>query len=331
MVSFTKIWVLSISSSLLLISGCVSAPTTQISAFANATTAITERIDAVIEEYNNTALNRQFISYASSYQGEHAQHFSSDELAKIEKPVTVKLQQSLAIYRANKSLGQYSNSLSLLATSDSRIDIDVAATNLYGAMTSLNAQYKTIKETDEDLFDTENFAMASTLIAEIGSVIIEEKRRLAIKKIVIAANDKVAVVCDEINNQLKIAGIENNISASRQYILTEEVKEYKSRAKRRTKLAWRASEIKRLYELQQAVFNSKLLIQNSQKAILAVKEAHQVLTKELQNDKFTSASITLAIGRLKELDSHYDDFEGLLLSCNNISKNENGVLSCDDK
>ena len=325
-----KILVLSVSC-MLFIGGCASTPTTQIAAFGNSTKAITEKIDTVMEEYNNTALERQFTDYAATYKEGHARYFSSDKLAEIEKPITPKQKKNFAIYRANKALGGYANSLSLLSSAGSRVDIDLAAANLYGSMISINDQYKTIKETDKDLFNTENLANTSKFIAAIGSVIVEEKRRTAIKEIVIDANKNIALICDAINSQLKEAGIEDSISASRQYILIEEIKEYKSLAKAPSKLTWRTSEIKRLHGLQQNVFNSKLLVQKSQKAILAVKNAHEILAKELKNDKFTSASITSAIGRLKELDKHYDDFDALLLSCKKITKNDKGVLSCDDK
>ncbi|MEJ1355965.1 MAG: hypothetical protein RPU91_13930 [Candidatus Sedimenticola sp. (ex Thyasira tokunagai)] len=316
---------------LLLISGCGSTPTTQISAFANSTKAITENVDAVIDEYNNTALDREFTSFAATYKGSHANQLTATELAKIAKPITSEQKKKFAIYKANKALGSYATSLSLLSSAGSRADIDLASANLYGSMISINDQYKTIKETEKDLFNTENMATVSKLIAAIGSVIVEEKRRKAIKGIVVQANPKIAIICDEINSQLKTAGIEDSISTSRAYILSEELQEYWTQADDKSKFNWRKSEVKRLRELQQNMFNSKLLVQKSQKAILAVKGAHDTLAKELEKNRFTSASIAAAIGRLKELDKHYDDFEDLLLSCKKISKNDKGVLSCDDK
>ena len=317
--------------SLLLISGCVSTPTTQITAFANSTKAITENVDAVIDEYNNTALDRDFTSYAATFKGSHANKLNATELAKITKPISTEQKKKFAIYKANKAIGSYAASLSLLASAGSRADIDIASANLYGSMISINDQYKTIKETEKDLFNTENMATVSKLIAAIGSVIVEEKRRKAIKGIVVQANPKIALICDEINSQLKVAGLEDSISTSRAYILSEELQEYWSSADDQSKFNWRKSEIKRLRELQQNMFNSKLLVQKSQKAILAVKSAHDTLAKELEKDRFTSASIAAAIGRLKDLNKHYDNFEDFILSCKKITKNDKGILSCDDK
>lgn len=42
-------------------------------------------------------------------------------------------------------------------------------------------------------------------------------------------------------------------------------------------------------------------------------------------------AIALAIGRLKDLESHYDSYETLLLECKKIEKDDKGVLSCADK
>ena len=314
----------------LFLAGCTTTPTTQISAFGNSTSAITEKIDSVINEYNSAALDRKVTDYAATYYGDRAGLLTSDELRKIEKPINPEQKKNFAIYKANKALGAYSKALSELASAGSRVDIDLAVANLYGSIASLNDQYKTLRETEKNLFDTDKLASFSTLIAAIGSTIVEEKRRKAIKEIVIEADPKVSLVCDAINEQLRLAGIEDAISASRQYILSEELVDYKSRAETAMPLEERRAEIKRLYSLQQEVFNSKLLVQQTQRAIAAVKESHATLAKELKEGRFTSAAIASTIGRLKDMEKHYDDFEALLLSCKKIIKNDQGILSCED-
>ncbi|MCK9638013.1 MAG: hypothetical protein M0R41_17220 [Methylobacter tundripaludum] len=315
----------------LFLAGCASTPTTQISAFGNSASAIAGKIDSVIDEYNNAALDRKFTDYAATYNGDKSSLLTSDELGKIDKPIGPEQKKNFAIYKANRALGSYSKALSDLASAGSRVDIDLAAANLYGSISSLNDQYKTIKETDKDLFDTSKLASFSTLIAAIGSSIVEEKRREAIKGIVTEADPKVSLICDVIIEQLKLAGIEDAIATSRQYILSEELIDYKSRVKTAMPLDERRTEIKRLYSLQQGVSNSKLLIQQTQKAVAAVKESHATLANELKEGRFTSAAITSTIGRLKDLEKNYGDFEALLLSCKKIAKNDKGILSCEDK
>lgn len=313
------------------LAGCAATPTTQISAFGNSASAIAGKVDSVIDEYNNAALDRKFTDYAATYNGDKTKLLTSDELRKIEKPIGPEQKKNFALYKANRALGSYSKALSELASAGSRVDIDLAAANLYGSISSLNDQYKTIKETDKDLFETNKLASFSTLIAAIGSSIVEEKRREAIKGIVIEADPKISLICDVIIEQLKLAGIEDAIATSRQYVLTEEIVDYKSQAKAEMTLDERRSKIKRLYSLQQGVSNSKLLVQQAQNAIAAVKESHTTLAKELNEGRFTSAAIASAIGELKDLEKHYGDFETLLYSCKKIAKNDKGILSCEDK
>jgi hypothetical protein len=315
----------------LFLAGCASTPTTQISAFGNSASAIAGKVDSVIDEYNNAALDRQFTDYAATYSGDKSSLLTSDELRKIEKPIGPKQKKNFAIYKANRALGSYSKALSDLASAGSRVGIDLAAANLYGSISSLNDQYKTIKETDKELFDTNKLASFSTLIAAIGSSIVEEKRREAIKGIVIEADPKISLICDVIIEQLKLAGIEDAIATSRQYILSEDIVDYKSRAKAEMTLDERRAEIKRLYSLQQGVSNSKLLVQQTQNAIVAVKESHATLAKELNEGRFTSAAIASTIGKLKDLEKHYGDFEALLLNCKKIAQNDKGIMSCEDK
>lgn len=315
----------------IFVAGCGTTPTTQIAAFGSTASAISEKVDAVMGEYNNAALQRKFTDFASSYNGDHAVLLTTIELAKIDKPMTPAQKKTFAIYKANRALGLYSSSLSELALAGSRVDIDMAAANLYGAMSNLNEQHETLKGASGNLFDKKDVAAVSKLIAGIGSAVVEEKRNAAIKGIIINADKSVSIICDEIINQLEVAKIEDGISTSRQYVLIEELIDYRSKLKKDTSLEWRRNEVERLYNLQQDVFNSKLLVQQTIKAIQAIKKSHSTMAKELKEDRFTSAKIAFTIGRLKSLEKHYDDFESTLLSCTNITKDAEGILSCDDK
>lgn len=312
----------------LLLLGCSTTPTTQISEFGHSTQAITEKMDAVMDEYNNQALTRQFTDYAASYTGSHASLLTTDTLAQITNGLTDTQKKNLAIYRANKALGHYAKALADLANADNRSDINFAAANLYGSITSLNKQYNTLK--NEDLFNSDYLTISSTIITAIGTSIVESKRLKAIKVIVLEADPKIALLCDEINRQLKISGIEQALIASRKYVLVEELSDYKSRLKNNLSLEERRYEIKRLYQLHQDIIHSKLLVQQTQKAIVAIKTAHATLADELTQDRFTSAAIASTIGQLKDLKNQYEDFDELLSTCDAITKNDQGILSCDD-
>lgn len=316
---------------MLALSGCASTPITQIQAFGDSTKVITDRVDSVIAEYNQAVLTRSFTDYAATYSGGHANGLTSKLLGDIQQPIDEKAKNGLAIFKANRAIGAYAKALSSLSIAGSRTDIDLASAKLYGAMTSANTQYKTVSKSTNDLFDAKDFAVTTAQVAAIGSQIVEEQRNAAIRGIVIAADPKISALCDVIDKALDDSGIYDGISTSRQYVLSEEIKNYKAQVQKDTTLEWRRAEIKRLYDLKQGVNTSKLLIQNAQKAIQEVKNSHGTLASELTNNKFNSEAIALAIGRLKDIETHYDSFEALLLECKKIEQNDKGILSCADK
>ena len=315
----------------LALTGCTTTPSTQIQAFGDSTKAITDKVDAVIGEYNQSALTGRFTNFAATYTGAHANELTIDLLGGIQQPIDEKSKKGLAIYKANRAIGAYAKSLSALSVAGSRADIDLASAKLYGAMTGINTQYRVMNENGGDLFKSEDFATTTKVIAAIGSLIVEELRNNAIKDIVVSADAKIAILCNVIDKQLDESGIHDGIYTSRQYVLTEELKSYKAQVRKDMTLDWRRSEIKRLYELKQGVTNSTLLIQNAQKAIREVKTSHATLASELKSNKFSSEAIALAIGRLRDIENHYDSYETLLLECKKIEKNDKGVLSCADE
>lgn len=311
--------------------GCTTTPTTQIQAFGDSAKAITDKVDAVISEYNQSALARTYTDLAATYNKQFANGLTSKTLDDIAQPIDEKTKRGFAIYRANRALGAYAKSLSALAAAGSRSEIDLATAKLYGAMSGINAQYKAIEGGNKELFDTGDFAGVAKFIAAIGSTIVEEKRNAAIKEIVTKADAKISLLCDAIDKELEDSGIHDGIGASRQYVLSEEIRQYKGQVQQDTTLDWRRNEIKRLYDLKKGVVDSRLIVQNAQKAIREVKAAHGTLASELKKDKYSSEAIAMAVGRLRDLEDHYDSYETLLLECKKIEKDDKGILSCADK
>lgn len=314
----------------LFLFSCASTPTTQISTFGQSAKAITESVDAVMTEYNDAALERSYTDYAVTFNAPGAPSLTRDQLGKIAQPITAAQRKTFAIYRANKALGSYALALAELANAISRDDIDRAAAELYGSMVSLNEQYAALTESKAQLFTEDNFAGFAKAISAIGHMVVEKKRRDAIKKIVTQADPHIIRICDTIVEQLKSAGMEDAIAASRTYVLAEEVLDYNDRVKPSSTLEWKRNQIKRLHGLQQDLANSKLTVQQAVKAIEAVKKTHGIVAKEVSKNRFTSAEIAAAVGKLKALEQHYNDFEELLLSCTDITSDSDGVLSCND-
>lgn len=314
----------------LLLYGCSTAPASQVGAFGQTTSALTEKIARVMDEYNSVAMERMYTDYAATYNHSRANKLTSHVLAELQSPITVEHKKNFAIYQASKALGIYFSMLRDLASASSREDVDIAAANLYGSVKSLNEQYGILYHQEKPFIDEKNLARTTTLIGALGSALIERKRRAVIKSIVIDMEPNIARICNTIHAQLKNAQMGEAIASSRQYILSEEVLDYKSQLAQPTTLEWRRQQIRRLHELQQGVVHSKLLVQQTQKAVEAVQVAHTILAEELKKDRFSSAEIVSTIGQLKLLNDHYDDFEKLLLSCKTITQTPEGLLSCAD-
>ncbi|SMS02134.1 hypothetical protein VIM7927_03452 [Vibrio mangrovi] len=315
---------------LLLLAGCSTTPTSQVSTLGTVTSDITVKVDAVIDEYNHAALERQLTNYAAIYRGKHAKDLTSEVLQDISLPVSVGQKKTFAIYQANQGLGAYAKALSEVATAASQADIDLASADLYGSMVTLNDRYETIRGDDEALFDDETFALFSSVFAAVEHALIEDQRTRILRTVVTQADPMVSQICDVIIEQLKSAGMDDAIIASRQYVLTEEISDYQRRAKEPMTLDERRTEMKRLYGLLQDVQSSRLLVQQAIKSVGQVKKSHAVLAKALEEKEFSSSEVAATIGKLKEMRNHYRDFESLLLSCEKITKNDQGILSCED-
>ena len=316
---------------LALITGCSITPTTQVSAFAASTQSVSEKVDEVLTAYNETHIERQYVSIAQLYQGKYAPRLPVDDISEIAEPISPEAKKRLASYRANRALGSYASALSILSNAASQNDIDSASASLYGSISGLNAQYKVINNSTDDLFSNEDMALFSTLVSSIGYAIASKKKNDAIKSIVIIADPKVAKICDVLIEELKSAALYDGIYQSKKYIFDEYLEDYKTRAGDMANINNRKELIIDLHAMYEDLASTKLMIQQTQAALSSVKNAHKVLADELTRDRFTSAALAKSIGHLVEVRNHYGDYESFLLTCKKRSKDDKGHLSCDDE
>jgi len=298
----------------MLMLGCTSVPSNQIGAFSQSSLAISEQVDAVFDEFNNASLERQFTDVAANYKGDFAERFNQQLLAQINAPISDEQKRQLAIYRANQSLSQYATALSELSNAAVSQDIDAASIKLYGTFTSFNTQYQLLNGNDKTLFDNESMATIQAAISAIGNEIIEQKKRRALKTIIMAASANIDNICDVIIEQLAHAGVADGIAASRKYVLLKQIEEYRLLSKKgSSKLKARTKEVKRLWQLQQALVNTHLLVTVSIDGVKEIQSAHKVLATELAQDIYASVAITNAIGRLQQINKHFKALETSLL------------------
>lgn len=310
--------------------GCSITPTTQISAFASSAEAVSDKVNEVLTTYNTVNIERQYISIAQIYQGKYAPKLPISDISNISKPININAKKRLASYRANKALGNYAAALAILSNATNQGEIDSASASLYGSINGINKQYKILNDSTQDLFSNEDVALFSTLVASIGYAIASEKKKEAIKFIVITADPKITLICDALIKELKSSALYDGIYQSKKYILDEYLEDYKARASDIENINTRRKLIAELHLMHEDLVSTKLMIQLTQTALASLKNTHKVLADELQKNKFTSPALAKSIGHLAQVKDHYNDFNNFLLTCKKRSKDDKGNPSCDD-
>ncbi len=305
------------------LSGCASTPTGNIEAFGDATKSVTEKIDAVIKEYNSENVNNELTKLA--------QHKKPLTFSKLDPVKDVLIggadKKKYALYKANYAIGSYADALSGLARSGTREEIDLAASKLYSSLHSFNEQYKTLKETEDELISDKTSAGIGKVVAAIAGIYAEKKRGEAIKSIIIKADPFIQTIIDVIINELMKGVIEKRLYIMKHTELSGYIKEYNSSVATASFSKKRES-LNKIYEKYLEMQSSSASISQAVKAMKEVKRAHSTLRKEVEKNKFTSKEIVKAIGRLKDIGSHYDDLEELMLSCETeiISDDKKGII-----
>ncbi len=294
----------------MLVAGCASTPTGNIEAFANAAKGVTDKVDGVIREYNSESINNELTKLA-----QHSKPITTSSLDPVKRVLINSADKKrYALYKANYALGNYAEALSGLAASGSTQEMDLAAAKLYGSLNNFNEQYKVLAGSGDNLMSAEASAGIGKVVAAIGGAYAEKKRGEAIKSIVITADPYVQKVCDVIVHELLKGVIEKRIYTMRHTELSGYILDYNLRVKKASFSEKRAM-MGDIYERYRRMQSSGAVVAQAINAINEVKEAHTVLREELENDNFGSDRLVRVVGRLNDMEEHYDDLEALLLSC----------------
>lgn len=290
--------------------GCVSKNTGNIATFGTATKGVSDKINDVINEYNEGVIKNEINQIAEAQDIFQIKQYNKLDSILIKQT----RKKEYALYKANKALGSYAKALSDLAESGSQDKVKESASKLYGALEGMNEQYKTLTDSDEDLLTKENSSIISRFVAEIGYFYIESIRRKAISEIVPAADPSVQKICDVIKDELLKGAIEGRIYTFRDTEITGYVIEYNKKI-RFNSLEKRKAGLNKIYEKYLAMKTSSVSVQAAIKAIGAIKKAHTTMKTELQKGKFASKDILETIGELKDIHDSFDDFEKLMIEC----------------
>lgn len=294
----------------LVLSGCASTPTGNIQAFGTATKGVTDKIDDVIREFNQENINNELNKIAQSRQPITSSSFDSVEKVLIRDAD----KKRYALYKANKALGAYADSLADLARAGQRIEVDLAASKFYYSLNAFNEEYKNLTNSENDLISSESSASFGKVIAAMGSIYADEKRGKALKEIIVQADPYVQTISDVLIKELLKGVIEQRLFIMKHTELSGYIKDYNAKVAKAT-FKKRRKMIEELYQRYLAMQSSSASVSHAINAIRQIKSSHSTLKSELEQDRFSSSAMIESIGRLRDLETHYGDLETLLLSC----------------
>lgn len=306
--------------------GCASTPTGNIEVFGDTTKAITDKVDAVIKEYNDANTQNEITKLA-----QHSKPITIDSFNPVKQILIMEAdKKDYAIYKSNKALGSYAAALSDLAKAGNRNEIDSAAAKLYGSLHSLNNQYKEMR--GADLIDDTTSATIGRIIAEIGSLYVEKRRGEALKSIIIAADKPIQTICDVIIQELLKGTIQERLFTMRYTELTGFISDYNETATKAT-FEHKKKALEGIYQKYRTMQASSAAIEQAITALQSVKKAHATIMKEVQEDRFTGKRIVAAIGNLKDVQDHYNSLEELMLTCKTqiVADDRKGIICKNNK
>lgn len=300
---------------LVVTSGCVTHQSaTHIKKFTTATTELADQAIATYDLVNQSMIDRRIAEIS----------VMSDEELETAGKETFYIKNlysgdpSSAFYKSSQciqaliALKDYAKALGDLAGADYATDIDKNATKLYGSLTSLNRSYEDITGESLGLGEWE-FGVIATLIDGIGNIIVENKRREAIKGIVIEADPFVSKACDAIN-----AHIGDNfdyVQINLDTVFSEAIDGYKIEVLegRLIDSEKKVKRIERIVAIGHTYQKAETIPENIKTAVEKVRKAHTTLRKTVEKDLFTSKELVRDIGELAEFTNELKAFyKGLL-------------------
>jgi len=271
-----------------LLSGC-ARPTSHIKAFSIASEELATQAMRGYEVLNETTVQRKIAEVAADLE----QLPNEDTFVGL-----LEGNENLAVrMKALAYLRDYSASLGDLSTADVREDIDKASKDLYGALVGLRATFE--KEIGRDVgIRDDDLAIIGTAVDAIGAVIVEAKRRLAIKKIVINADPAVQMVSRLLEDEIPTFAV--FVKANLSTIETEMVKSYQEKAEGLT-FDQRVEYIQQIRKQHQIVRDTENFFGDIGTAAGMLGTSHAALRMAVEEDRFTTAALVEQIGELADL------------------------------
>lgn len=277
--------------------GC-SLPLNHIGAFSQASANLAKIAADAYNDVNETTIERRISDIASD--PELSPNDPTFEMLIADEALALRL----SLLRGVKD---YAEALGNLASADFRKEIDEASKDLYGALGKLQDTYA--DKTHSSLISDDNLAIIATAVDAIGTAIVENKRRDALKTIIIQSDPLIRESMKLISGELPLLDITvENLNS----IYTDKISSYKQQVETLsyTQRVEMLRDIRRSYQLYQ---NSLILLTKLAPASKAISDAHTALREAVETNKFTTNQLIKEIKNLVEISKSIKKYhDGLL-------------------
>lgn len=279
---------------------------THVTSFANASHQLTQTTMKALDRVNSTTIERKLVELAT-LPPTKVNNLTPNQFFEV-RGIYHKDKNSRAL-RALEALQNYVDALGSLSSADYRQGIDEASEKLYGSLNKMSNLYTELTSKNLGL-NNQEYAAIATVFDGIGTAIIEEKRRAAIKHIVLTSNEYVAKLCDALSTN--VGNDIDLVKINMDRVIRERIEAYKDRHADLT-MNERMSILRKIALYSTRIEQLPKLFEDASTAAVKVKDAHQVLADELSQNKFTTAKLAKTVGELKSFSDHMrSHYKGLV-------------------
>lgn len=268
-----------------MLTGCTTVPLNHIGVFSQASAELVRSVADGYEIINHNTIEHR-ISEIASETGSYPSEATFKDLTP-SSSLTTRI-------RLLTGIKSYVDALGDLASANFRKEIDAASKELYGALNELQQTYAAATKTQLPLSDND-FASIATAVDAIGTAIAEDKRRAALRTVIIQADPSIQQTMQLVSSEMP--ELREFSTTNKKTIFTDLIKAYQheSLALNYSERVMRLAQIRLAYEETEAMSALFTVLTASSEQIA---KAHGVLRRTVEANKFTSREL---ISEIKEL------------------------------
>lgn len=270
---------------LVLATGCTSVPLNHVGVFSQASADLAKSVADGYEMINSITIERRLSDIASETDRYPNENTFKSLIAGPNLTTRIRL---------SRGVEAYANALGDLASAEFRKEIDAASKNLYGALDDLQQTYAKSTKANLPLSD-DNLALIAIMVDAIGTEIAENKRRAALKAVIIQVNPSIQQAMQLVS--VELPELREFSIASKKTVFTDLIKAYQHESLGLTydERIMKLDQIRIAHKEAEAIsdlFND--LIASSKQ----IASAHATLRRSVEENKFTSRELVNEIKTL---------------------------------